>query len=159
MTGKAYDGEEPTAELQAMVNADMIRIAGYGSEHPDEYGGQWHNSDGSYGVSFTDHLEAHEGALTSTLGMPGRLRVQQCTHSHSELLAVCQRIRSEDWDMSEVDDEGRVAIQGFGPRERSGVVHVEVRTGRPDVAEGLRAKYGSVVDIEMTDVIALGSTQ
>jgi hypothetical protein len=147
-----YDGDEPTGDLQMLVHEDTQRIMAYGHEHPSEYGGSWLNrADRTYGVSFTGSLEQHEAALGSTLNLPERLRVRRSLYSFAELQEVCVRLQTEDWDLSDLDDEGRPAINGFGPNQEAGVVQVRVQSGRPDISVRLVAKYGSRIVIEEGD--------
>jgi hypothetical protein len=146
------DGDALKGEVEMFVTRDMTRILEYGQAHPDDYGGRWTSrADGAYCATFTKGLAQHEAALRSVLGLPERLKVQRCAHSYAELLAVCDRLRLEDWDPSEVDHGGKPAINGFGPREREGVVRVRVRSGRPDVARRLLSKYGSIIHVEEDD--------
>lgn len=152
-----YDGDEPTGELQMLVNADMQRIMAYGREHPGEFGGTWLNrADRTYGVSFTGSLEQHEAALGSTLNLPERLRVQHGRYSLAELQEVCVRLRTEDWDLGDVDDEGRPAISGFGPNQETGVVEVRVQSSRPKVSARLVAKYGARIAVKEGDWVSVG---
>jgi hypothetical protein len=144
-----YDGDEPTGDLQMLVHEDTQRIMAYGHEHSGEYGGSWLNrADRTYGVSFTGSLEQHEAALGSTLNLPERLRVRRSLYSFAELQEVCVRLQTEDWDLSDLDDEGRPAINGFGPNQEAGVVQVRVQSRRPDISARLVAKYGSRIAIE-----------
>jgi hypothetical protein len=58
-----YDEDEPTGDLQMLVNEDTQRIMAYG--HAGEYGGSWLNrADRIYGVSFTASLEQHEAPMS-----------------------------------------------------------------------------------------------
>lgn len=147
-----YDGDEPTGDLQILVNEDTQRIMAYGQEHAGEFGGSWLNrADRTYGVSFTGSLEQHEAALRTALNLPERLRVRRSLYSFAELQDVCVRLQSEDWDLREVDDKGRPAINGFGPNQEAGVVEVLVQSGRPEISPRLLAKFGSRVAIEEGD--------
>jgi hypothetical protein len=152
-----YDGDEPTGEIQALVNQDMTRILDYGEAHPDEYGGRWLNRDDrTYGVSFTSSLEQHEGALRTVLRLPERLRIQRCRRTYAELSALCERVRAEDLDLSDVDESGKPAISGFGPDQETGVVRVRVQRNRPDVSAQLSYKYGPLISIEEGDWVTVG---
>ncbi len=147
-----YDGDEPTWDLQMLVNQDLDRILKYGREHLDEYGGRWMNrADRTYGVSVTGSLERHQAALGTILNLPKRLKIRRCRYSLAELEDVCHRLRTEDQDLSEVDEKGRPALYGYGPDEKAGVVSVHVQRGRLDVAERLMAKYGPQITVELGD--------
>jgi hypothetical protein len=151
-----YDGDEPTGELQTLVNQDMTRILEYGQDHPDDYGGRWlDRGDRTYGVTFTKSVERHEAALRAVLNISERLRVQSCAHSYAELSAVCDRLRNEDWGLSAVDQGGKPAISGFGPSEKEGVVWVRVQSGRADVSQRLLNKYGLLIAVEEGDWTAV----
>jgi hypothetical protein len=149
---QGYDGDEPTGDLQGLVNLDMSLILHYGQEHGNDYGGRWFNPhDRTYGVAFTGSLERHETALRALLSLPERLRVRTCDHSYAELSAVCDRLRVEDWGFDTADETGRPAISGFGPSEKKGVVQVWIRPGRTDVSRRLLAKSGSLIVVEERD--------
>jgi hypothetical protein len=144
-----YDGDEPTGQLQMLVNADMARILEYREDHRDEYGGRWINRDDrTYAVTFTNSLERHEASLRTVLNLPERLRIQRCLHIYAELSALCERLPTEDWDLSDLDQNGKPAVSGFGPDEKEGVVRVRVQRSRADVAAKLSSKYGSLIAVQ-----------
>jgi hypothetical protein len=150
-----YDGEEPTGQIQALVNEDLQRIMGYGLSHPDEYGGCWlTRDDRTYGVSFTGSLARHGSALGAAVNLPERLRVQRCRYSLADLEEVCARIRNEDWDRNDHHGKGRLAISGFGPSQRRGVVTVRIQIGRSDISERLEAKYGDRISVVEGDFVS-----
>jgi hypothetical protein len=150
-----YDGDEPTGQLQALANEDFQRIMGYGRLHLEEYGGCWLiRDDRTYGVSFTGSLARHESALGAAVNLPERLRVQRCHYSLAELEEVCARIRNADWDRNDTIGKGRLAISGFGPSHREGVVKVRVQIDRPDISERLVAKYGDRISVVEGDFVS-----
>ena len=77
--------------------------------------------------------------------------MRRCQYSYSELEEVCVGLRNEDWELGEVDERGRPAINGFGPDQEVGMVRVRVQSGRPDVSARLVSKYGSRIAVEEGD--------
>ncbi len=145
---KGYDGDEPTNELQSLVNEDMTRILEYGQDHADDYGGRWLNRpDRTYGVSFVVSVQHHDAALRKILHLPDRLSVQSRRHTFRAIIKVCDQLR-EDWNLGELADNGQPAISGWGPDEQEGIVRVRVQRSRPDVSARLVGKYGSLIAVE-----------
>lgn len=142
----AYDGYEPSGELQQLVHADLWRIGEYGLEHPDAYGGHWLDKR-LYGVSFTGSLDLHDAALRSLLALPERLRVVQCTYTHSYLRHM-QEVIFETEVKKNQDGTLRVdGVHGAGVDVRNNVVVVQVLPDRPNVEDRLVKRYGPLVSV------------
>lgn len=143
---EAYDGFEPTPELQISVNRDLQRILEYGEQHPSEYGGRWLEDRHNYGVSFTGSVDYHKTALAGALELPERLRVQQCSNSCGQLTETQMAIVEEE--MKRPPN----AVTLVAPDQRHNVLRVGVLPGHRDVEQRLRERYGSIISIEKGDV-------
>jgi hypothetical protein len=155
---EAYDGFEPTWDVQTQVNVDLEVIRGYGEAHLDEFGGHWLEDRHFYGVVFSESLAEHTTALEASVGFPERLRIGRCAYSMSTLRATARAIVDEE--IRHADRGMRVTgVVGLGPRVQHNVVEVRVRPGHPEVEARLRATYGDLVSVVPGELGVLFSPQ
>ena len=146
-TVTAYDGFEPTWELQAQVNVDLQAISEYGECHAAEFGGLWLQDHHQYGVVFTGSVRQHRTELEALVGLPERLRVDRCSYSLADLRIAASAIVRTEME-TRPRDAPPGGVVGVARDVQKNVVVVRLLPGHPEVEARLRTTYGPIVSVE-----------
>lgn len=121
----------------------------YGAEHPDDYAGLMidQEKDGMLVILFSDHLEEHAAAIARLVHPAAKLEVRQAGASSAELERLMTRINADGDALRSVG----VFVLAISTDEVRGKLIVEVSTVRGDAQPLLAARYGPIVEVEVTD--------
>ena len=120
----------------------VAALQAYGAEHADEFGGLYveDQSQGSFVMLFTDHLDEHTAALTEIWP---RVTVRGVRHSEAELTAVLESL-----DLQAMAGDGIEPLSA-GLDTVNNKVTLELKSDDPTLEARLELQYGGMVDVSV----------
>ncbi len=135
------DGQQPSPGAVAALQADVITVEQYGSEHPSEWGGvELSDNETKVVVAFTANVARHRADLDRLVAHRAALKVIKSSHTQQELDTIIAEIRAVG-----LSPGGSSQFESFG--EGFGVVDVDFVPGREDLAAAYTRRFGDAVAI------------
>lgn len=143
---------EEEAELnQRAANRRELQpvLEQYGAEHPEDYAGLMIDQEkgGILVALFSDNVEEHAAAIARLVHPAAELEIREAGASSAELEQLMNRINDDGDALRSVG----VFVLAISTDELRGKLVVEVSTMRGDAQPLLAARYGPMVEVEVTD--------
>lgn len=145
-TGSA--GADPTIEVSIRIGPDgpelpedaVAALQAYGAEHPDEFGGLYvdDQSQASFVMLFTDHLDEHAAALAEIWP---RVTVQGVRFSEAALLEVLEGL-----DLAGMETEDLQPISAALDTMNNRVT-LDLKSNDPTLELRLELEYGGMLEV------------